>query len=166
MRSAIEARPLAHIAGVLILVASATILAALAFEHMGGFAPCPLCLQQRWAYYGGIPLALVALLLARAGRGPAARAVLGLFALVFLFNAGLGVYHAGVEWQLWPGPASCGTVQEIATGNLMEALKTTRVVACDQAPWRFLGLSFAGWNAVVSAGLAVLAGLAALRAKA
>lgn len=147
-------------AAVVLVVALATIATALAFEHLGGYAPCPLCLQQRYAYYAGIPLAAVALAAAR-GQGAALlpRILLGLIALGFLVNAGLGVYHSGVEWHWWPGPAACGTVQEITgdAGSLVQSLNKTRVIACDEAPWRLLGLSFAGWNVVISAGLALVA---------
>lgn len=155
-------------ATVVAAVALAAILSALAFEHLGGYAPCPLCLQERYAYYGGIPLAFAALLAARQGAPRSARLLLALAGAGFLINAGLGFYHAGVEWRFWPGPASCGTLQAIATqaGGLAQALNETRVIACDQAPWRLAGLSFAGWNAVISAGLAAVAVLGVMaRAK-
>ncbi len=152
-------------AAIVLVVALATIAAALAFEHLGGYAPCPLCLQERYAYYAGIPLAVVALATARGqGAGLLPRILLGLIALGFLINAGLGVYHSGVEWHWWPGPAACGTIQNITgeAGSLVQSLSKTRVIACDEAPWRFLGLSFAGWNAVISAGLALVALMGAL----
>lgn len=150
-------------AGLVLVAGLATFLAALGFEHLGGYAPCPLCLQERYAYYAGLPLTLLALIAARSDLRLAARLLLALVALFFLINAGLGIYHSGVEWHWWPGPATCGTVQGITSeGNgLLDALGKTRVIACDEAPWRFLGLSFAGWNAVISAALAGLAAMGA-----
>ncbi len=148
-----------------LLVGGATILAALGFQHLGGYVPCKLCLQQRWPYYVGLPIAALALVAARRGPRSAARAALGLVAAVFLVGAGLGAYHAGVEWGLWAGPSDCGgagtTIRDV--GDLMRQLQTARVVSCTEAAWRFLGLSMAGWNALVSLGLAALAAAGAAR---
>jgi disulfide bond formation protein DsbB len=142
------------------------ILAALAFEHLGGYAPCPLCLQERYAYYAGIALLVPALVLLSLHAPRAAAAVFLVVALGFLANAGLGAYHAGVEWKFWPGPDTCAAVVRPLSsgGGVLEKLETTRVIRCDEAPWHFLGLSFAGWNMVLSLVLAVGAATAALKA--
>lgn len=129
------------------------------FELVIDLVPCPLCLQQRWAYYAGLPLALVALLLLFAGTGRGmARGLLALVALFFLLNAGLGVYHSGIEWHWWPGPTGCATGAGSPTeaGGLAARMARTRVVACDEAAWRFLGLSLAGYNVLVSLGITAL----------
>ena len=94
------------------------------------------------------------------------RALFGLVALAFLANAGLGGYHSGVEWGFWAGPETCsGATAPLATGkSLLDQLKNApRIIRCDEAPWRFAGLSFAGWNAVVSFVLMLFAGWAASR---
>lgn len=143
-----------------LLLAIASILAALAFEHFGGFAPCPLCLMQRWAYYFGIPVLFAALVLVAAEWPVTARILFSLVALAFFANAGLGIYHAGAEWQFWPGPDTCagsGTVPA-TTGNLLKNLQNAApVVRCDQAAGRVLGLSFAGWNVIASLAIAAAA---------
>jgi disulfide bond formation protein DsbB len=153
-------------AALLVLAAgTATILAALYFEHVVGLRPCKLCLQQRWPYYVGLPIAGLGALAAWRGALPPARAALGLVALVFLVGAGLGAYHAGVEWGFWAGPSDCGGAPAAPMGGMgdfLRQLETVRVVSCTEAAWRFLGLSMAGWNAVISLGLAALAGGAAL----
>lgn len=136
-----------------LFLSAAAILTALAYEHIGGLQPCPLCLQQRWAYYAGIPATFIGLVLLAAGHPRPAGVVFGLVALGFLANAGLGTYHAGVEWGFWLGPDTCSAAAPppSGTGNLLERLKETpRIVRCDEAPWRFLGLSFAGWNVAAS----------------
>jgi disulfide bond formation protein DsbB len=135
-----------------LFLAAATILAALGFEHLGGIPPCPLCLEERYAYYAGVPLLFLALILLSAAQPRSAAVLFLLVALAFLGNAALGTYHAGAEWRFWPGPASCTGAQDLAksAGGLLDALSTTRVVRCDEAAWRFLGVSLAGWNAVVS----------------
>ena len=136
-----------------LVAAAAIILTALAFEYIGGYRPCPLCLQQRTAYYAGIPLLFVALVLVSMGQRKMAAVLFALVAVGFLFNAGLGVYHAGVEWKLWAGPQTCQFALEplsTGSGGLLKQLENVRVIRCDEAPWRFLGLSFAGWNVVLS----------------
>lgn len=138
--------------------ALAAIMTALAFEYIGGYKPCPLCLKQRWAYYAGIPLAGTAVLFALYQKRDPAVLALTLCAAGFATNAALGIYHSGVEWHWWQGPTDCaGGDVDAAVGNLLETLKTERVVRCDDAAWRFLGISFAGYNAVISAGLAIVA---------
>lgn len=135
-----------------LLIAAASILTALGFQHLGGLQPCELCLEQRYAYYAGVPLIFLGLVALTAGLQRAAAALFVVVALAFLANAALGVYHAGVEWRFWPGPAACSGSQQLTTnaGNLLDALKTTNVVRCDQAAWRMFGLSFAGWNVIAS----------------
>jgi disulfide bond formation protein DsbB len=149
------------IGGLMLLTAAAVILAALGFEHIGGHVPCPLCLQQRYAYYGGIPALAAALILLRARNAPAAAAIFLLVGAAFLINAGLGTYQAGAEWKLWE-LSSCG-----ASGALPEfdinKLDIEKAQGCGWASWRFMGLSFAGWNAVVSIVLALGAFSAAVK---
>ncbi|GBE43877.1 MAG TPA: disulfide bond formation protein B [Rhizobiales bacterium] len=154
-------------AAVTAISALVTVLAALAFEHLGGYTPCALCLIERYAYYAGVPLAGIAFFLARAERSGPAALLLALCGLGFLINAGIGVYHSGIEWKWWPGPEACsaGALAPLS-GNLLEALETARAVSCSDAPWRLLGLSFAGWSAVISLGLAMLSFLGVRNARA
>lgn len=161
----------AYKSGALALVVGvATIVAALGFEHLGGYLPCPLCLEQRYAYYAGVPVLFAALVVLSAGYRRSAALLFALVAVAFLANAALGVYHAGAEWHFWPGPDSCAGVQEITTsaGGLLDALPKTNVIRCDEAAWRFAGISLAGWNVVVSLAVAALslrASAAAVRAQ-
>jgi disulfide bond formation protein DsbB len=156
----IRARPIAAAAVVIAVVGAAAILGAWFFQYGMGLKPCPLCLEQRYAYYFAIPLAVMVLLGDQAG---AKRKVLILalvvIALGMLWNAGLGVYHAGVEWKLWQGPQECsGALDDLGSaGGLMDKLKSISVVRCDDAAWRFLGLSLAGYNALISLALAATA---------
>ncbi len=147
----------------------ATILGAWGFQIVGGYVPCKLCLEERWPYYIGVPLALVALIAQRMG-APAwvARVALGLAAIAFVYGAYLGTYHAGAEWAWWPGPTDCGGGSTGASGvDLLNQLKNIHVVSCTDASFRFppvnWGLSFAGWNAAISAVLAVVAAWGAAR---
>ncbi|HYF53305.1 MAG TPA: disulfide bond formation protein B, partial [Salinarimonas sp.] len=137
-------------AGLILLAGGATILGALYVEHGVGLLPCKLCLQQRWPYYIGLPLAGLAIAAAWLGTRATARGALAFVALVFLAGAGLGAYHAGVEWGFWLGPNDCGGAAAPAmtgVGDLLKQLQTVRVVSCTEAAWRVLGISMAGWNA-------------------
>lgn len=147
----------------LIGVASFALIAgAWFFELVIHLRPCKLCLEQRVPHYAAIGLALAALVLARSSRLQWF-ALLGLAGLM-AWSAGLGFYHAGVEWGWFVGPNDCGGAAPAAAGlqDFMKQLQTTRIVACSEAAWRFLGLSLAGWNALVSAGLFLLAVLGLL----
>ena len=152
------ARDDAYVTGARVMfIATAVILTALGFEYIGHYLPCPLCLQQRYAYYAGIPATFFALVLLSGGKTRWAGAIFVLVSLEFLVNSGLGIYQSGAEWKFWPGPQSCGTIQEIggASGGLLDKLDATKVIKCDEAQWRMAGLSFAGWNAVISLLLAI-----------
>jgi disulfide bond formation protein DsbB len=136
------------------VVAAATVGGALVFEHGFGYVPCMLCLWERWPYYIGAPLALLAVAFGTRGRAP-----LALAGLLFAGGAVLSAYHAGVEWSFWPGPTSCAGADAAPTsaGGLLEQMRTTRIVPCDRAAWRLLGISLAGYSALISAALAAIA---------
>ncbi len=148
-------RPLLTASVLVLAVAAATILAALGFEHIGGYAPCPICLEERYAYYFAVPVAALAVLLERGDHTGLARILLLAIALAFLANAGLAVFHAGVEWKWWPGPTECTGAFDLTWGE--HGVADTPVIRCDEASFRFLGLSFAGWDALVSVFLALVA---------
>jgi len=140
------------------LVGLATIGGFFFFEYALGYPPCPLCLEQRLAYYAAVPLA--ALLWLGAGHGAARKVlVLGFLVIagVMLWNVGLAGYHAGIEWKFWPGPRDCSGPINGFGNNLLQSLQQISLVRCDQAAWRFLGLSLAGWDVLVSLGLALTA---------
>ena len=151
------------ISSLLFTGAAGTVLTAHVFEILGGYLPCHLCLIERYAYYFAILASIAAFFAARAEKDDLTRIIFGLIALAFLANAALGFYHSGVEWKWWPGPTECsgGSTIQWGEGGLAGSLETNKVVACDEAAWRFLGLSFAGWSAVLSLLLAGLAGYGA-----
>jgi disulfide bond formation protein DsbB len=131
----------------ILIVASATIAGAWIFQY-AGYDPCHLCLMERWAYYAAIALSLV-LLISKSN----AKAGLYLLAVIMLASAVFGIYHSGVEWKWWPGPATC------TGGGALVGLPdlSKPVVMCDEAAIRIFGLSLAGWNAAISFVLAMVA---------
>lgn len=147
-------------AAVIAVIATAAIAGAWFFELVLDIRPCPLCLEQRYAYYLAIPLAA---LMARGAVRGAPRAVLAggfaVLAVALFANAGLGVYHAGVEWGFWQGPTDCsGPIVDFGNGGgLLDTLNKVKVIRCDEVQWRFFGLSLAGYNVIISLALAALA---------
>lgn len=150
----------ARLAFVIALIGAATLIGAWIFQYGFGILPCPLCLEQRYAYYLTIPLAFVLALavLRRAKRGFIV-AGFAIIAAAMLINTGLGAYHSGVEWGYWPGPQDCtGPLNPLGgAGNLLDELNKVKVIRCDEVQWRFLGLSLAGYNVLISLLMAALA---------
>ncbi len=142
-------------------IAAATLAGAWYFQLVLDIRPCPLCLEQRYAYYLMIPLgALTALAAGRDAPRGVLLVGLALLALAAIGNAVLGTYHSGVEWGLWQGPTDCtGPIGNLGSaGSLLQRLDTVKVIRCDEVQWRFLGLSLAGYNVLISA---LMAGIAA-----
>ena len=148
-------------------LASATMLAiAHAFQTFGGLQPCTLCLRQREIYWWALAVSAAGVVLSLIP--PMARLkplVCAVLALIFLYGAGVAAYHAGAEWKWWPGPTTCssagGGVSAAALAQLMQGAKIA-APRCDEAAWRMLGLSMAGWNVLASllfAGFSVAAAL-------
>ncbi len=141
------------------------VLSALAFQYVGGYIPCKLCLEQRWPYYIGAPVMLLATLSAWKGL-PLTRILLTIGAALMAYGLYLGIFHSGVEWQFWAGPTDCAAVAgniETDAGNLLDAMAATRPPSCDKAALRIFGLSMAGWNAIASLVLMLVAIRAAVR---
>jgi disulfide bond formation protein DsbB len=141
-------------------IAAATLAGAWFFQLVLDIRPCPLCLEQRYAYYLAIPLgALTALAAGRNAPRAVLLAGLAILAAAALGNAVLGTYHAGVEWGFWQGPTDCtGPVGNLGSASdLLKRLDTVKVIRCDEVQWRFLGLSLAGYNALISLLMAVIA---------
>jgi disulfide bond formation protein DsbB len=157
----IRSRPVTAAAIAIAVVGAATILGAWFFQYGLGLKPCPLCLEQRYAYYFAIPLAvMVALGDHNGAKRKILMIALAAIALGMLWNAYLGVYHSGIEWRWWAGPQECsGSLDDLGGGGggLLNKLQSISVVRCDEAAWRFLGLSLAGYNALISLALAAVA---------
>lgn len=130
---------------------AALMIGALLFQHVGGMAPCKLCIWQRYPHVAAIALGILALWL-RHGLFVAAGAAAA------LSTAAVGLYHVGVEQGWWEGPTSCSSapVGNVSADALFDQIMAAPLVRCDEIPWELFGLSMAGWNAVLSLGLAAL----------
>jgi disulfide bond formation protein DsbB len=156
-----RAEPAAAAAIAVFVLSLVTLAGAWFFEYVLKLAPCPLCLEQRIPYHVIIPLSLL-LAIAALVRAPRKLLLVGFAAIAIAAgcNIVLGIYHAGVEWHWWAGPADCsGPLTDLRTGgSLLDQLHAVHVVRCDEAAWRFLGLSLAGYNVLISLALAAIAG--------
>jgi disulfide bond formation protein DsbB len=143
-------------AGLLVGSLSALLLAgAFLFQYAGGLAPCEMCIWQRWPHGAAILLGLGSAMLAVQGMVPekAARSLAWLAIAALIVTGAIGVFHAGVEWKFWPGPPHC-------TGTGYDPRRdgdVIQIVRCDEAQWRLLGISLAGYNAILSLAVAAIA---------
>jgi disulfide bond formation protein DsbB len=157
----LAAEPAATAAFAVFALSAATLAGAWYFQLVLHLPPCPLCLEERIPYHVVIPLSLL-MAIAALVRAPAKLLAVGFVVILAaaLFNAVLSTYHAGVEWHLWAGPTDCtGTLSDLKTGGtLADQLRSFNVVRCDEAAWRLFGISLAGYNALISLALALLAG--------
>lgn len=122
---------------------------AFAFQHLGGLAPCKLCLWQRWPHAVALLIGLLAL-----ARGGKVLPVLGMLAV--LGSAAIAAYHTGVERGWLQGPASCSGGGSGPDLDIFRLDGPLGVVMCDQVAWQFLDLSMASWNMLASLALAIL----------
>jgi len=132
---------------------AAMLLGAFAFQYVGGLAPCAMCLWQRWPHAAAIALGAMGAVLPMAG-------VAALGGLAMVGNAGIALYHTGVERDWWYGPSSCsgggGDLGSMDMADLLNPDAGTGIVMCDEVAWEMLGLSMASWNGLVCLALAAV----------
>jgi disulfide bond formation protein DsbB len=141
--------------GLAVLVPAALLAAAFGSEYWGGLWPCEMCWWQRWAHMAGLALALLSLLLS--STADFGRSFVWLAALAIFASGAIGAYHAGVEADVFEGFTQC--VAQAGGGSsddLLKAIMDAPLVRCDEVQWSFLGISMAGWNAIVSIGFALV----------
>lgn len=148
-------------------VSAALLAAAHISEQVFGLAPCVLCLDQREAHWAALGVAAGGLIAARFFKAQlGASAAVGAAALVYAVSAGLAFFHTGVEYGFWPGPALCsggGAAATLTVDAISAALDgPVSAPACDDVQWSLLGISMAGYNMLISAGLFALTLAAAL----
>ncbi len=140
--------------GIVFVLALATIAGAWGGQLFGGLVPCELCLAQRQAYYWGLPV--LALILILWNRIPLAVWYVAMLVAVaiFVWSTYMSAYHAGVEWKWWPGPTACtgAATSDLNFGDLSSG-NIEKVIPCDQVQWRdpIIQFSLAGYNALLSA---------------
>jgi disulfide bond formation protein DsbB len=132
-----------------LLVPAALLGGALGSQYIGGLHPCEMCHWQRWGHYAALALALTAFALR--GQADRGRPFVWLAALAILASGVTGAYHAGVEAGIFEGLTTCATTGASgSSADILADIMATPLVRCDQVQWSFLGVSMAGWNAILS----------------
>lgn len=134
-----------------------TIAAAWGSQLIGGLVPCELCLEQRLAYYYGLPILLAVLVTWNRLPLTVWYIAMAVVTAIFVWGAYMGTFHAGVEWSFWPGPTACTGVGEMMDFGSLDNL--TPVIGCDVVQFRLLGISLAGYNALISIAIVALLGI-------
>jgi len=148
---------------------SAGLLAgAFGFEYLGDLPPCPMCITQRWIHAAALAAGLAGFAAIRASDvvRRASRLISWALGVIFLVSVYVAVQHVGIEYGWWAGPASCSAAGggDISLEALNAALdRRTNVVLCDEIAWSLLGISMAGWNAILSGLLSLLSFASAFR---
>ena len=137
-----------------LFVPAALLAGALGSQYIGGLYPCEMCHWQRWGHYAALALALLSLLLRRqADKG---RSFVWLAALAILSSGMVGIYHAGVELDIFEGLTQCTSMVSGSGADLLKDIMAAPLVRCDDVQFSFLGISMAGWNALLSTGSALV----------
>jgi disulfide bond formation protein DsbB len=135
---------------------------ALGSQYFGGLHPCEMCYWQRWPH--GVAIVLAALAFTAPAEASRARALTLLAALAIAVSGAIGVYHAGVEAKIFPGLTTCTALPKgLTAAEMLKAITHAPLVRCDEVQFRFLGISMAGWNAILSLGGAATILLLSLR---
>jgi len=140
---------------VAILTPVALLGGALASQYIGRLHPCEMCMGQRWPHVAAIFLALAAIALRK--RVSASALFTGLAAIAIGVSGVIGAFHAGVEYHWWEGITACSTATTGgSTAEMLDAIMAAPLTRCDTAPWSLLGISLAGYNALISLGAATV----------
>ncbi len=141
-----------------LLVPAALLAAAFGSQYLGRLVPCELCWWQRFPHMAAVVLAAAAFM--DAASSTRSRLLTSLAALAIAISGAIGVYHAGVELKIFEGFTTCTSLAGGAsTEDLLKSIMKTPLVRCDQVQWSLLGISMAGWNAIISLGGAATVGL-------
>lgn len=136
----------------LFALSGSLLIGALLFQFVGGLAPCEMCHWQRWAHLAVLGVSALALLVGN-------RLLAWLAVVAMLVSAGLGLFHAGVEQKWWDSITACTApvAAGMSSAEMLDSLMNAPLVRCDSIPWSLLGVSMAGWNAIISLGAALVA---------
>jgi disulfide bond formation protein DsbB len=131
----------------------ALLIGAWVFEYLG-YAPCKLCLWQRYPHQVAVAAGALVYFI-----GPLfIFSVIGTFGA--LISAVIGLYHTGVENGWWEGPTSCsgdaGALSGMSGADLLSTDVPVDIVMCDEVAWSLIGISMASWNAILSLGLVLI----------
>lgn len=146
--------------GLVLSLAFAVLALGSAYVMQYGFdlQPCRLCYWQRYPYMAIVAVAAIGLV---TGRSTIA---LALVVLLFAVDAGIALYHTGIEQGIFVLPEGCAAEAEMSMESMMQSLGETPA-RCDQPAFVWLGLSLSAWNALAAAAMTVVPFVMLLRAR-
>ena len=145
-----------------LLVPAALLTGAYGSQYLGGLYPCEMCYWQRWPHFAAVALALAAF--AMRGAPDRGRSMVWLAALAIFVSGAIGVYHAGVEAGIFEGLTQCSSaISGGSSADILADIMAAPIIRCDAVQFRFLGISMAGWNAIISIGFALVIAWLSLR---
>jgi len=148
-RRAASLRPASVARLIALLLPLALLGGALGSQYLGGLHPCEMCYWQRWPH--AVAILLAALAFAAPAESRRTRALTLLAAAAIAVSGAIGVYHAGVEAKIFEGITTCTAIAGAgSSADLLKQITQAPIVRCDQVQWAFLGISMAGWNAILS----------------
>ena len=136
---------------VALLLPAVLLAGAFGSQYLGGLYPCEMCWWQRYAHFAALVPAALAFTGPATSQRPKLLTLLA--ALAIAVSGAIGVYHAGVELKIFEGFTTCtSTASGATTADLLKSIVAAPLIRCDQVQWSFLGISLAGWNAILSLG--------------
>ncbi len=116
-------------------------------QYVLGHKPCNLCIIERIPYIAAIILISLIFILNRYQK-----IISSLILIFFIFGAVVSFYHFGIEQGFFSESLVCdlGNSQPLNKEDLLNQLKKTEIVSCKDVTFRFLGLSLATINTVIS----------------
>ena len=116
-------------------------------QYVLGHKPCNLCIIERIPYIAAIILISLIFILNRYQK-----IISSLILIFFIFGAVVSFYHFGIEQGFFSESLVCdlGNSQPTNKEDLLNQLKKAEVVSCKDVTFRFLGLSLATINTIIS----------------
>jgi len=129
-----------------ILIISSLVIATVHILEFNGYAPCDICLKQRWVWYLVILLSFLSIFFNK----KILKINLIFFTFLFIGNSIYAGWHAGIEWNLWLGPDTCSSQSNLDHNNFLEEIRSIKFIPCNEASLRIFGISLAGYNSIIS----------------
>ena len=130
------------------LISSLMLISAFYLEYFHGALPCDLCITQRWFHGVIIAYSFIIILIIKRSFISKELLILG-GAILWLSSSLAGLYHFGIEMNFWTGPDGCSSNIDFSKDTLTYLLNKSPI-KCDEVMFEIFGLSLAGWNAVAS----------------
>jgi disulfide bond formation protein DsbB len=85
------------------------------------------------------------------GAADRGRSLVWLAGVAIFVSGAIGVYHAGVELGVFQGVTACtSSIAGGSNADVLANIMATPLIRCDAIQFSFLGISMAGWNALIS----------------